>query len=137
MKELVLDLDKYNHNIFKYTKKRADFSIFYIFYYLYKPIHTVRSTFFERDSVKESTLLVQAVLDNRKYCVWTLVNSEGKFISCTYKKKGRSWVIDTVQWIDYDQVKVGFHNYANMTNTIEELKTLGHNVDGVSVVDPH
>ena len=75
--------------------------------------------------------------DNRKYCVWTLVNSEGKFISCTYKKKGRSWVIDTVQWIDYDQVKVGFHNYANMTNKIEELKTLGHNVDGVSVVDPH
>jgi poly(3-hydroxyalkanoate) synthetase len=75
--------------------------------------------------------------DNRKYCVWTLVNSEGKFISWTSKKKGRSWVIDTVQWIDYNQVKVGFHNYAYMTNKIEELKALGYDVNGVSVVDPH
>ena len=74
--------------------------------------------------------------DNRKYCVWTLVNSEGKFISCTYKKKGRSWVIDTVQWVD-DRVRASFHNYAGMTRFIEELKTLGYNVDGVSIVDPH
>jgi hypothetical protein len=74
--------------------------------------------------------------DNRKYCVWTLVNSEGKFFSMTMKKKGRSWIIDTVQWVDNFRY-ASFHNYAYMTNTIEELKTLGHNVDGVSVVDPH
>ena len=52
------------------------------------------------------------------------------------KKKGRLWVIDTVEWVD-DRVYASFHNYANMTNTIEELKTLGYDVDGVSVVDPH
>ena len=74
--------------------------------------------------------------DNRKYCVWTLVNSEGKFFNMTMKKKGRSWVIDTVQWVD-NQFHASYHNYAYMTNKIEELKTLGHNVDGVSVVDPH
>ena len=74
--------------------------------------------------------------DNRKYCVWTLVNSEGKFFNTTMKKKGRSWVIDTVQWVD-DRVRASFHNYAGMTRFIEELKTLGYNVDGVSIVDPH
>jgi|Laugrespbdmm15sd_2_1035082.scaffolds.fasta_scaffold05862_2 hypothetical protein len=74
--------------------------------------------------------------DNKRYCVWTLVNSEGKFINTSMKKKGRSWVIDTVEWVD-DRVYASFHNYANMTNTIEELKTLGYDVDGVSVVDPH
>lgn len=74
--------------------------------------------------------------DNRKYCVWTLVNSEGKFFDMTMKKKGRSWVIDTVQWVD-SQLGASFHNYSYMSNKIEELKTLGHNVDGISVVNPH
>jgi hypothetical protein len=72
--------------------------------------------------------------DNKKYCVWTLKNSDGKFISPTFKKKGRSWIIDTVQWVDKP---CSYHNYLNMSNTIEELKSLGHNVDGVSVVNPH
>ena len=72
--------------------------------------------------------------DNKKYCVWTLTNSEGKFINIDFKKKGRSWVINTIQWVDKP---CSFHNYLNMTNTIQEIKALGYNVDGVSVVEPN
>ncbi len=71
--------------------------------------------------------------DNKRYCVWTLMNSEGKFINLSYKKKGRSWIIDTIQWVDKPS---SYHNYSTMSNTIEEIKTLGYNVDGVSVVEP-
>lgn len=74
--------------------------------------------------------------DNKKYCVWTLINSEGKFIKTSFKKKGRSWIIDNVQWVD-NRVHASYHNYASMTNTIEEIKALGYDVNGVSVVDPH
>jgi hypothetical protein len=74
--------------------------------------------------------------DNKRYCVWTLMNSEGKFINTTMKKKGRSWVIDTIQWVD-NQFNASFHNHSCMSNTIEEIKALGYDVNGVSVVDPH
>ncbi len=72
--------------------------------------------------------------DNKKYCVWTLINSEGKFINLSYKKKGRSWIIDAIQWVDKP---CSYHNYLTMSNTIEEIKALGYDVNGVSVVDPH
>jgi hypothetical protein len=71
--------------------------------------------------------------DNKKYCVWTLINSEGKFINPSYKKKGRSWVINTIQWVDKP---CSYNNYSYMSNAIEEIKTLGHKVDGVSIVNP-
>ncbi len=74
--------------------------------------------------------------DNKRYCVWTLINSEGKFINLSYKKKGRSWVIDTIQWVD-NRFNASFHNYSYMSNKIEEIKALGYDVNGVSVVDPH
>ena len=32
---------------------------------------------------------------------------------------------------------VNFHIQGRSIDKLEELKTLGHNVDGVSVVDPH
>ena len=64
------------------------------------------------------------------------MNSEGKFINTTMKKKGRSWVIDTIQWVD-NRVHASFHNHSYMSNAIEEIKALGYDVNGVSVVDPH